>query len=96
MSTSYGWPLSVPLITEKSTAQKEDFHQYAFVVAKDASKGQIARAVEAVFKVPVVRVRTLAVRGKMRRLGRNQGRLEDWKKAIVTIAADKKIDFEKT
>ena len=84
-----------PLVTEKSTTLKDVQHQYSFVVAKDAAKGDIASAVEALFGVRVLKVRTSVYAGKMRRLGRTAGRLGDWKKAIVTIPSDQKIDFEK-
>ncbi|MBI2070896.1 MAG: 50S ribosomal protein L23 [Elusimicrobia bacterium] len=84
-----------PLITEKSTGLKEDAHQYSFKVHNAATKGDIRRAVEGLFKVRVLRVRTVNMRGKLRRMGRTQGYLSDWKKAMVTIAADQKIDFEK-
>lgn len=84
-----------PLVTEKSTNLKEDWRQYSFEVQPDASKGDIAKAVEALFNVRVVKVRTVNVPGKLRRMGRNQGYRPDWKKALVTIAQDQKIDFEK-
>ncbi|MEK6543324.1 MAG: 50S ribosomal protein L23 [Elusimicrobiota bacterium] len=84
-----------PLLTEKGTGIKEDFHQYTFKVVPDACKGDIRRAVEELFKVKVDKVRTMNMHGKMRRVGRFQGRLSDWKKALVTVSAGQKIDFEK-
>ena len=82
-----------PIITEKSmngTAQKK----YTFEVTKDATKIDIARAVEEVFDVEVKKVNTLHVRGQMRRQGRTQGYTRSWKKAIVTLTQDSKtIEF---
>ncbi|MEK7287016.1 MAG: 50S ribosomal protein L23, partial [Elusimicrobiota bacterium] len=68
---------------------------YSFEVKRACAKGDIARSVEALFNVRVLKVRTVTVKGKLRRMGRTQGYLSDWKKAIVTIARDQKIDFEK-
>lgn len=83
-----------PLVTEKSTGLKDDFRQYAFVVAPAAAKGDIARAVEDLFKVSVTKVRTIPMRGKLRRMGKFQGYRRTLKKAIVTVGKDQKIDFE--
>ena len=58
-----------PLLTERSTIQKEKYNQYAFEVARTADKGSIKRAVSALFKVDVVAVRTMVVPGKFRRYG---------------------------
>ncbi|MBI4064062.1 MAG: 50S ribosomal protein L23 [Elusimicrobia bacterium] len=84
-----------PILTEKSTALKEDTHQYLFEVDPKASKGEIAEVVQELFKVRVLAVRTLKIKGKVRRMGRFAGRRPDWKKAIVAIPKDQKIDFEK-
>jgi large subunit ribosomal protein L23 len=81
-----------PLITEKSTRQKESNHQYAFEVHPDANKVEI-RAVEQLFKVKVSQVRTCSVLGKLKRLGRKYGKRPDWKKAIVTLKEGDRIDF---
>lgn len=81
-----------PLLTERSTIQKEKHNQYAFEVVRSADKGAIKRAIEALFKVDVLRVRTMVVGGKFRRYGRGGGMRPDWKKAIVTIGKDQKID----
>ncbi|MBI4368833.1 MAG: 50S ribosomal protein L23 [Elusimicrobia bacterium] len=83
------------MVTEKSTNLKEDEHQYSFVVNKNATKGDVARSVEDTFKVSVLKVRTAVISGKLRRMGRTQGYLSDWKKALVTIKAGQKIDIEK-
>ncbi|OGP65111.1 MAG: 50S ribosomal protein L23 [Deltaproteobacteria bacterium RBG_13_53_10] len=82
-----------PLVTEKSTQQKETGRQYAFEVEKDANKVEIQRAVERLFKVKVEQVRTCNVLGKMKRLGRKSGKRPDWKKAIVTLKEGDRIDF---
>ena len=79
-------------LTEKGTRQGEKFNQYTVVADRRASKPQIKRAVEELFKVKVVRVNTLNVRGKLRRQKTAQaGRDENWKKAIVTLKAGDKI-----
>ncbi len=83
-----------PLITEKSTLQREDLGIYAFEVARGANKVEIKRAVEAQFDVKVAEVRTTKVHGKVRRQGRYEGRRPDWKKAYVRLASgEKPIEF---
>ncbi len=82
-----------PLITEKSTQQKEEAHQYAFEVDRNSNKIEIQSAVEHLFKVKVLNVRTINVLGKMKRLGRRYGKRPDWKKAIVTLREGDRIDF---
>ena len=77
--------LKRPLITEKGTDRQAQLNQYTFEVAPDANKNQIKEAVQLAFKVNVTDVRTMNVRGKMRRVGRNRGITRDWKKAIVTV-----------
>jgi large subunit ribosomal protein L23 len=81
------------MITEKSTRQKEDARQYAFEVRRDANKIEIQSAVERLFKVKVLQVRTANVLGKVKRLGRRYGKRPDWKKAIVTLREGDRIDF---
>ena len=66
--------------------------RYTFAVAPEATKHEIANAVAESFKVDVVAVNTIPVRGKQRRLGRRIGRTTDWKKAIVTVAKGQKIE----
>ena len=82
-----------PLVTEKSTRQKEEARQYAFEVRRDANKIEIQFAVERLFKVKVLQVRTSNILGKVKRLGRRYGRRSDWKKAIVTLREGDRIDF---
>ncbi len=82
-----------PLITEKSTFQKEEARQYVFEVDRKANKIEIKEAVEHLFKVKVDQVRTLNVLGKVKRLGRKYGKRPDWKKAIVTLREGDRIEF---
>ncbi len=82
-----------PLITEKSTRQKEANRQYAFEVDRGANKIEIQSAVERLFKVKVLQVRTCNVLGKIKRLGKKYGKRSDWKKAIVTLKEGDRIDF---
>ena len=73
-----------PIITEKSNSGLEN-GKYTFRVAKNATKVQIADSVEALFNVKVLKVNTITVKGKEKRVGANVGFRPDWKKAIVTI-----------
>jgi large subunit ribosomal protein L23 len=82
-----------PLVTEKSTQQKEKGNQYAFEVDMKANKIEIQAAVERLFKVKVSQVRTCNVLGKVKRLGRKYGKRADWKKAIITLKEGDRIDF---
>ena len=81
------------LITEKGTVLRETRNQYHFEVAREANKIDIKRAVETIFSVKVGSVRTQQMRGKVKRQGRFAGRRSDWKKAIVTLQPDQKIDL---
>ena len=80
-----------PVITEKGLALKEQSRTLCFEVIDSASKQQIQEAVERIFKVKVQQVRTLAVRGKLRRRGRYSGYRSDWKKAYVTLREGEKM-----
>ncbi len=83
-----------PLITEKSTLQREGMNIVAFEVDPHANKIQIKKAVEALFKVKVFEVRIGRVHGKQRRQGRWTGRRPDWKKAYVRLAeGEKRLEF---
>ena len=82
-----------PLITEKTTLQKEISNSYAFEVNAKSNKNQIRKALESLFKVEVLDIRTLNVRGKIRRVGRSFGKRSNWKKAIVTLKQGLKIEF---
>jgi len=81
------------LITEKGTLLREVQNQYLFEVQSDANKIEIKRAVEHIFHVKVASVRTQQIMGKVRRQGRYVGKRSDWKKAIVTLKPDQKIDL---
>jgi len=82
-----------PLITEKSTRQKEEGGQYVFEVHRNANKIEIQSAIERLFKVKVLQVRTSNVMGKIKRLGRRFGKRPDWKKAVITLREGDRIDF---
>ena len=73
-----------PIITEKSNSAIQE-GRYTFQVAKRATKIQIAESVEKLFDVKVLKVNTMIVKGKEKRVGANTGRRPDWKKAVVTI-----------
>jgi large subunit ribosomal protein L23 len=81
------------LITEKGTALRELRNQYFFEVARTANKIEIKRAIETIFNVKVDAVRTMQLRGKVKRQGRFVGKRNDWKKAIVTLKPDQKIEL---
>ena len=82
-----------PIMTEKSMRQKEEQNTVAFRVRPDANKVEIRSAVESVFNVKVAAVRTASFEGKLKRMGRHQGRRRDWKKAIVTLQPGHKIEL---
>jgi large subunit ribosomal protein L23 len=82
-----------PIVTEK-TMDGVQAKKYTFEVAKNATKIDVARAVEELFGVEVSKVNTLHVRGKLRRQGRTEGYTRDWKKAVVTLTeGSKTIEF---
>jgi large subunit ribosomal protein L23 len=81
------------ILTEKSTRLREKQNQVIFEVRRDANKIQIKGAIEALFKVGVVEVNTMLMRGKERRMGRGYARLRNWKKAIVTLKQGDAIQF---
>lgn len=82
-----------PLITEKSSQQKEIARVVAFEVARDANKIEIKQAVEKAFDVKVDSVNTVLVAGKVKRVGRNFGKRSNWKKAYVTLSEGHDIDL---
>ena len=82
-----------PIMTEKSMRQKEELNTVAFRVRPDANKVEIRSAVESVFNVKVAAVRTASFEGKLKRMGRHEGRRRDWKKAIVTLQPGHKIEL---
>jgi large subunit ribosomal protein L23 len=95
-----------PLLTEKGSMLKETGGrpdqqvdqeqvqpQLLFEVARDSNKIEIKYAVEKLWNVDVIKVRTSVVRGKQKRVGRHVGRISNWKRALVTLAAGQKIEF---
>ncbi|MDN5874958.1 MAG: 50S ribosomal protein L23 [Sinobacteraceae bacterium] len=82
-----------PVVSEKSTRVADKHNQAVFKVLRDAHKDEIKRAIETLFKVKVVAVQTLIVKGKARRFGRFNGRRSDWKKAYITLAEGQEIDL---
>ena len=76
-----------PVITEKSSSDMQD-GKYTFKVAKSATKPEIANAVEKLFNVKVLKVNTININGKKKRVGVNQVKTASWKKAIVFIDTD--------
>ncbi len=82
-----------PLITEKTTIQKETANQYSFEVKRTANRVEIRRAVEDIFNVRVHCVQTMRVKGKTKQRGRISGKRKDWKKAIVSLKPGERIEF---
>lgn len=82
-----------PVDTEKGNIQKEELNQLTFEVAKTANRVQVRKAIESVFDVKVASVRTLNVKGKIKRRGRILGKRKDWKKAVVTLVPGHRIKF---
>lgn len=81
-----------PVVTEKSIGLMEH-NKYVFKVALNANKIEIKKAVEEIFKVKVVDVNTVRVKGKEKRMGRSVGRTSDYKKAIVQLAEGDSIEI---
>ncbi len=82
-----------PIITEDSMARLAD-KKYTFEVASDANKIEIKKAVEEIFKVKVLKVNTMSVKSKNKRVGYHFGKTSEWKKAIVTLTENSKtIEF---
>jgi large subunit ribosomal protein L23 len=82
-----------PVVTEKTTLQKEIDNQVTFKVDKKANRVEIKDAVERNFNTKVKQVRTLQVKGKIKQRGKIIGKRQDWKKAIVTLMPGQKIEF---
>lgn len=85
--------LLAPILSEKSTRIAEASHHVAFRVATDATKREIAGAVELLFSVKVDAVQVLNVKGKQKRVGQRLGRRQDWRKAYVHLQPGHDIDF---
>lgn len=84
--------LLAPIITEKTSGMMQE-NRYAFKVALNANKIEIRQAVEEVFKVKVLAVNTVRVLGKVKRMGKTQGKRSDYKKAFVQLAPGQTIEF---
>ncbi|MEE8415882.1 MAG: 50S ribosomal protein L23 [Desulfobacterales bacterium] len=82
-----------PLITEKTSIQKELSNQLSFEVERKSNRVEIKRSIEKIFNVKVIGLQTMQVKGKKKRRGRIVGRRRDWKKAIVTLGPGERIDF---
>ena len=85
--------LKKPLLTENSLVERDTHNRYGFVVAANASKGEIKTAVEKNFNVTVVKINTISVTGKTHRMGRFEGKRPDYKKAFVTLKKGDKIEM---
>jgi large subunit ribosomal protein L23 len=81
-----------PVITEQSLKMIEDFNRYTFKVDKNANKVEIKKAIEAIFNVKVVKVNTINVKPKFKRLGQHEGFKNAYKKAIVELAEGQTIE----
>jgi large subunit ribosomal protein L23 len=82
-----------PLVTEKGMHRSTRYNAYAFEVNRQATKQDVRRAVEELFSVKVVHVRTQNRKGKPRRTKFSSGYTKDWKKAIVKLDSEHRIDF---
>ena len=82
-----------PVITEKSALKMQNENVYTFKVAKSATKDQIKKAIEQAFGVSVKNVNTLNTKSKNRRVGKYTGKTKTYKKALVTLDADSKIEL---
>jgi large subunit ribosomal protein L23 len=80
-----------PIITEKTHSLREANNKLTLKVDVKANKVEIRKAIEDLFKVKVLGVNTIKMMGKKKRMGRNEGKRPDWKKAIVTLAPGEKI-----
>ncbi|OPJ54893.1 50S ribosomal protein L23 [Alkalithermobacter paradoxus] len=82
-----------PVVTEQSMAEMAE-KKYTFIVDKKANKTEVKKAVETIFGVKVEKVNTLNYDGKLKRMGRHEGRTSSFKKAVVKLTADsKEIEF---
>jgi large subunit ribosomal protein L23 len=82
-----------PIITEKLDQARESYGHYAFLVDTHARKTEIRHAIEKLFKVNVIEVRTSIVRGKRKRIGRSIGLRPNWKRAVVRLKEGQSIEL---
>ncbi|MDO9630234.1 MAG: 50S ribosomal protein L23 [Acholeplasmataceae bacterium] len=90
--TKYYDILKAPIITEQSTKLIESQNRYTFKVDRKANKVEIKKAVEAIFNVKVLKVNTINVLPKFKRMGKHEGYKSAYKKAVVKLAEGQKID----
>ena len=90
--TKYYEVIKAPIITEQTTRLIESYNKYTFKVAKDANKVEIKKAVEAIFNVDVIKVNTINMIPKKKRVGKYEGYTSAYKKAIVQLAEGQKIE----
>jgi len=88
--------IKMALTTEKGTKLKDEQNKYLFMVDKDSNKLEIKKAVEEVFKVKVKKVTTMNVHGKVKRMGRFEGKRPNWKKAVVQLMPGQTIELFET
>jgi large subunit ribosomal protein L23 len=81
------------VLTEKGNLLREHHNQYLFEVDKRANRAQIRNAIETLFSVGVLKVHTVNVRGRLRRMGRGYAKTRNWKKAIVSLKEGDTINF---
>ncbi len=81
------------ILTEKANLLREKHNQVVFEVARAANKVEIRDAVQKLFHVHVTEVNTMVMRGKERRMGRGHAKMQNWKKAVVTLKEGDSIDF---
>ena len=93
MDTKYLEIIKAPVITEKSTRLSQEENKYVFKVDSKATKDQIKKAIETIFKVKVVEISTLNAKVKKRRVGRYTGLSNRYKKAIVKLAEGQSIEL---
>jgi len=84
--------IQAPIITEQTMNLIDDFNRYTFKVAKDANKIEIKNAIEAIFEVNVVKVNTILVKPKFKRMGQHEGYTAAYKKAIVELEEGQTIE----
>ena len=82
-----------PLVTEKSTHLQQTRNAYAFQVHRNANKPEIKKAVEAIYNVKVVAVRTMNRKGKPRRSRHKMAKTSDWKRAVVVLEENSRIEL---
>ena len=82
-----------PIVLTEKANRLRDKNQIVFEVNRDANKVQIKEAVQKLFNVKVTSVNTMVYRGKDRRMGRGYAKMQNWKKAVVTLAEGENIDF---